>query len=109
MIAFNLFEALIITEIVEVIAAFLLGYREKRFFKALILINIITNPVLNCILIILYNVGIHNFIITPILEAVVVICEWKLFKFVLGNSERSLLFLSLIINLSSYTAGLLLF
>lgn len=109
MLIINLLEALILTEIVEAITAYLLGFRGERFFKVLILINIITNPLLNITLNVLNNIGIYNFVILIFLEVLVVLCEWRLFKFALGNSEKSFLILSIIINLSSYFAGLLLF
>ena len=102
----RLLEALVLTEIIEALAAFLSGYRDKKFFIVLILINIITNPLLNCILMILYYFHIESFIITPVLEAFVVIGEWKLYEYALGKCERSYLILSLIANLSSYLIGL---
>lgn len=102
----RLLETLALTEIIEALAAFLSGYRDKKFFIVLILINIITNPLLNCILTILYYFHIETFIITPVLETFVVLGEWKLFEYALGKGERSYLLLSLIINLASYLIGL---
>lgn len=107
MILENFIRALILTEIIEAIAAFLLGYRGKRFYIVLMLINVLTNPLLNFILIVLYYFHIESLIITPVLEVFVVIGEWKLFEYALGKQEKSYLFLSIIINLSSYLIGLL--
>lgn len=109
MLCINLLEALLLTEAVETITALLLGYRGKKFFKVLILINIITNPALNIILNIMYNIGIYNYAVLTLLEVMVVFGEWRLFKFALGSSKKSFLSLSIIINLSSYIAGVLLF
>lgn len=106
MIFMNFISALVMTEIIETGTAYLLGYRGKRFYIVLILINILTNPLLNFILTVLYYFHIESFIITPVLEAFVVIGEWKLFEYALGKGERSYLLLSLIINLASYLIGL---
>lgn len=105
MILENFIKVLFLTEIIEACTAYLLGYRGKRFYIVLILINILTNPLLNFILIVLYYFHIESFIITPILEVFVVIGEWKLFEYALGKSKRSYLLLSIIINLSSYLIG----
>lgn len=109
MIVLYFLRALILTEVVEVIAAFLLGYRGKKFLITLLLINIITNPLINCIVMILYYYKLNNFIIVLALEVLVVIGEWRLFEYALGKGKRSYLFLSIIINLSSYLIGLFLF
>ena len=108
MMVLNLIEALVLTEVIEVIVAFLLGYRGKKFYTALLLINLITNPTLNCTVMILYYFHILYFFIVPTLEVLVVICEWRLFEYALGKGKKSYLVLSLIINLSSYLIGLLL-
>lgn len=107
MIALNFITALVLTEVIEISVAFLLGYRGKKFYAVLILINIITNPLLNCILMILYYFNINSIIITPVLEVLVIIAEWRFFKYVLGRNEKSYLFLSVLINLSSYIIGLI--
>lgn len=106
MILENFIKALFLTEIIEASTAYLLGYRGKKFYIVLMLINVLTNPLLNFILIVLYYFHIESFIITPVLEAFVVIGEWKLYEYALGKCERSYLILSLITNLSSYLIGL---
>lgn len=109
MIAINFIKALVLTEAVEAMAAFLMGYRDKKFYTVLIIINIITNPMLNCILMILFYFNIKSLIITLVLEVLVVIVEWRLFVYALNKHDKSYLLLSIIINLSSYIAGLFLF
>jgi hypothetical protein len=107
MMALNFIIALILTEATEVTMAFIFGYRDKRVYIALLIINIITNPLLNCILMILYYFEIHSFIVVPVLESLVILWEWKLFKYTLENCKKPFLVLSIIINLSSYIAGLI--
>lgn len=107
MILFGFVRTLVITEIIEIIIAFFLGWRGKRFYTALILINVITNPILNCILMILNSFNINNLVYAPILEFLVVIVEWKLFEYALGKCQNKYFSLSLTINLSSYLLGVI--
>ncbi|HEY5561670.1 MAG TPA: hypothetical protein VIK72_07935 [Clostridiaceae bacterium] len=109
MIALYFIKALVSTEVIEIIVAFLLGYRGKKFYTILILINIITNPMLNCIVLVLYYFSIDEFFIVPVLELLVVIVEWRLFIYALKKNEKSYLLLCIIINLSSYLIGVLFF
>lgn len=108
MILVNFLLALLITEVVEATIAYLMGYRDKYFFAILILINILTNPLLNYILIVLnyFNIlGSHGFIVI-ILEILVVLVEFRIFIYAMPINKKALFLLSLAINTSSYLTGL---
>jgi hypothetical protein len=109
MILFNFLKALLLTEVFEAMVAFILGYREKRFYTALILVNIITNPSINCAIMLLYNLKLYNTFTIPMLEIFVVISEWKLLNYALGKNKKSYLNTAIIINFCSYLFGVLLF
>ena len=108
MILVNFLLALLITEVVEVAVAYLMGYRGKYFFTILILINILTNPLLNYILTVLnyFNIlGSHGFVII-ILEILVILAEFRIFVYAIPVNKNVLFLLSLAINTSSYLTGL---
>ena len=108
MILVNFLWALLITEVVEVTVAYLMGYRGKYFFTILILINILTNPLLNYILTVLMYFNVldsHGFVII-ILEILVVLTEYRIFIYAIPVNKKALFSLSLAINTSSYLTGL---
>jgi hypothetical protein len=111
MILINLISALLLTEAVEFTAAFLMGCRGKEFYKILGLINIVTNPLLNYIIQVLFffNLLKYRFPIVILLEMIVVIVEWRLFVYALPKGKRSYLLLSAVINASSFLVGFLIF
>lgn len=111
MLISNLLTALLLTIIIESLAAFLLGYRDKTLYITLALINIITNPLLNYILALVYYLGLYSLygFAEIFLEAAVVIIEWRLLIYALGRESKSMFKLSLIMNISSYLTGLLIF
>ncbi|HBM80820.1 MAG TPA: hypothetical protein DD426_08285 [Clostridiaceae bacterium] len=107
----NFLLALLLTIMIESIVAFFLGYRDKRLYITLILANIITNPALNYILALIYYMGMYR-LYKPaeiFLEIAAVIIEWRLFVYALDRNSKSMLKLSLAINVSSFLAGLLIF
>lgn len=74
------------------------------------MVNCITNPALNLLLLILawHGVDVGLAVILP-LEAGVVVLEWGLFRISLTGSRWRLLALSLTANTVSFLAGVFLF
>jgi hypothetical protein len=101
----NLLAPLGITIIVELFIAILLGYRCKYQLLVIVAINLITNPPLN-LLLDTYNIDAVWLIA---LEILIVIVEWRALVWTLGNSNKRMLFLSTIMNLSSFAGGYLVF
>jgi len=107
----SLFFALLLTIIIELIIAWLLGYKKKPEIITIILINVITNPLLNYLLLI--NDRSSFFKITLgiiiLLELIVVLIEWGLLFFTLQEKPKKLLVLSFVMNLCSFLTGLIIF
>jgi hypothetical protein len=105
----NFLLPLLLTITTEGILAFALGYRGKVFFTVLVLVNIMTNPVLNYSLVLLYMFNLQQFrpVVLLLLEVLVVFAEWKLFRFALLKDAKALLVLSAVINTGSFLIGLL--
>jgi hypothetical protein len=105
----NFLLPLLLTITTEGILAFALGYRGRVFFTVLVLVNIMTNPVLNHFLALLYMLQLQQFrpVVLVLLEVLVVFVEWRLFRFALPKDAKALLVLSVGINLGSFLFGLL--
>ncbi len=102
--------SLLLTIVIEGAIAFLLGFRKKELLLVLTLINVITNPILNYLLLVLGFLGIEVTLIRVfLLEIVVVIAEWRLLVYAFGNSSRRFLTLSILANAASFLAGVLIF
>lgn len=99
---------LLLTIVVECLAAFILGYRGRNFFIVLILVNIITNPLLNYIIsvIFLLTPAGSRYAMIP-LELAVVFIEWKLLRYAFPKERKPLFTLSVVMNTASYLTGLL--
>lgn len=104
----NFIVPLSITLFIECITAFLAGYREKRFILVLILVNVITNPVINYIMLVVSMLGGNKgyYTVLMILESAAVLSEWKLLDYTFPGRSRSFLILSVVMNSASYLAGL---
>ncbi len=103
----NYIYALILTIIIELSVIYLLGFREKLLFYSLIIINILTNPLLNFIVNRLNETYIDfNFLHIILLEILVVIIEWLLLKLVIKSKQLPLFKISFIINATSFLIGL---
>ena len=103
----NYIYALILTIIIELSVIYLLGFREKLLFYSLIIINILTNPLLNFIVNRLNETYIDfNFLHIILLEILVVIIEWLLLKLVIKSKQLPLFKISFIINSTSFLIGL---
>ena len=103
--------ALALTVVIEIGIAWLLGLRSKTEIGTILLINVITNPALNYLM--LVNTSFHLISRTSLLllflEAIVVLAEWLLLRYVLRHSLKRTLALSVAMNACSYAAGLLIF
>ena len=99
-------ECLILTIIIEVGIAIILGYRKKDLVNIL-LVNIITNPIVVTIpLYINVNYGLSKRNITLLmLEILTVFAEGFIYKLYLKNKKINPYLLSLILNVSSYLIG----
>lgn len=102
--------ALLLTLIIEAGAAYLLGFRTGRFLAALAAINVITNPALNYLLLVLAYLGREaSFALIVFLEILVVIVEWQLLVYVFRSPRGRFLSISILANGMSFLIGLLLF
>ncbi len=111
MIINNFIVPLLLTIIIECIVAFLLGYRRKKLFICVILVNFITNPFLNYIIILISYLGLiklYLFFVIP-LEIAVVFVEWGILQYTLGLGRKKMFLLSFLMNLTSYAIGLLIY
>ena len=103
--------ALFLTIIIELIVAFFFGFRKKIDIIAIIFINLLTNPILNYLLLVndYFSFFKSSLLIILFLEAIVVLLEWKLLVFALQGKSKNLLALSLVMNFCSYIVGVLFF
>lgn len=106
-IIISLIVSLLVTIIIELIVARLFGFRKKHELLVVVLINLITNPVLNY-LILLKNYTATNYqteAFSPfvvVLEIIIVIIEWLLLRFALNNKSTKLFLFSLVANACSF-------
>jgi hypothetical protein len=104
-------EALILTIVIEAGIVWLLGWRRKSEIWAVVLINVITNPLLNYLIL----VNSHFQLISQTnalilcLEAVVIIAEWRLLAYVFRRRDKKLLWVAALINTASFLGGLIVF
>ena len=104
-------EALALTVAIEVAVAWLFGLRKKWDLLTVVLINVITNPLLNYLILIngyFHLISRTNLLIWS-LEVVVVVVEWRLLVYVLRQRQFKLGILALVMNAASYLAGLVIF
>jgi hypothetical protein len=104
-------EALLLTIAIEVIVALLFGLRSKQELWTVVLINVITNPLLNYLITVngYFHLISQTTILILCLEVAVVLVEWRLLVWVLRQSTKKMLRLSFVMNTCSYLAGLLIF
>ncbi len=100
--------SLVSTIIIEVTVAFILHYRKKDLVNV-ILVNILTNPLLNSLVVAInyyYGLKARN-ISLYILEVLVVLVEGFIYWKYLDRKKINGFILSLILNIASYGLGLL--
>lgn len=102
-----LIRCLLLTIIIELIIALILGIRDKKDIINIILVNIITNPVVVMSQTLLYIKFGYNIemIGIAILEVLVVLVEGLIYKKVLNYKKINPILLSLILNALSFLIG----
>jgi hypothetical protein len=102
--------ALLLTIVIEVGVAYLLGFRTSQYMLAVTMVNVITNPILNYLLLVFGWLGLDVPLgVVEILEILVVIAEWQMLVYVFCNPKGKLLVMSILGNTASFLIGLLLF
>ena len=98
---------LILTIIIELVLALILGIRNKKDIINVILVNVITNPIVVLTPILIYLKFGHTMEIISIivLEVLTVIVEGLIYKKVLDYKKINPILLSLILNAASYLIG----
>lgn len=106
---YSLLFCLLLAIEIETITAFLLGVRTGRDLRLVACVNCITNPTI--VYIMLWVLLLHSRTIywtaVALLEIAVVWAEYALYKRFLENATISPLLLSVICNVVSYGAGVL--
>ena len=93
---------LISTIIIELLVIWFLGFRDKKLFLYGALASVITNPLLNYLISIIYV----PFLMLIILETVVIIVEALFLKLCLRNMQIPFFKLSFVMNAASFLVGL---
>jgi hypothetical protein len=103
--------AFLLTEVVEITVALLLGYRRPRQIMAVFLVNLVTNPSVNYLVFLNDNFGVipDRQSLILFLELAVIFVEWALLVIALRENKKSLLGLSFVMNTCSYLTGVLIF
>ncbi len=100
---------LALTIVLECSAAWIIGIRNRRDQFLIMLVNGITNPLLVLFgSILMYNIGVRYgyILIYTVLEPVVILTEYRLYRAYLSPGHRVFL-LSLVLNLISILGGML--
>ncbi len=100
-------KCLLLTIIIELLIAFILGVRDKKDIINVILVNVITNPivVITPVIIYIYIGSTFSRISLYILEILTVLVEGLIYKKVLSYKKINPILLSLILNVSSFLIG----
>jgi hypothetical protein len=102
--------ALLLTLVIEGCVTYLLGLRKSQYILAVAAINVITNPTLNDLILVLGYLGINiTFALIVTLEILVVIAEWQMLVYVFRDPKGRFLIISILANTASFFTGLLLF
>lgn len=105
----NIINSLLLTLIIELTTSFIIGIRNKEDIKVVIWANILTNPVVvflaNSIKLLNNNL-IYNSIVL-IMEIIVVIVEFVIFKKYIEFKGKSSIFISTINNIISFSIGII--
>lgn len=91
---------------IEVIVAFIIGVRNKWDISMVGIINLISNPIMNSLLIPIrkwyYFNNIFNYLIVLIFELIVIVLEGLFFKKYFTKTKKNPFILSAIINIVSF-------
>ena len=105
----SLIVSLLLTIIIEISISFIIGIREKEDLKVVFFFYVLTNPVVvyiaNCVKLLNNNV-IYN-IIVFIMEVLVIIVEFSIYKKFLDYKKKSPLLISSINNIISFSLGII--
>ena len=105
----SLIVSLLLTIIIEISISFIIGIREKEDLKVVFWTHVLTNPVVvyiaNCVKLLNNNV-IYN-IIVFIMEVLVIIVEFSIYKKFLDYKKKSPLLISSINNIISFSLGII--
>ena len=103
----SLIVSLLLTIIIEISISFIIGIREKEDLKVIFWANVLTNPVVvyiaNCVKLLNNNV-IYN-IVVLIMEVLVIIVEFYIFKKFLNYKKKFPLLIASINNIISFSLG----
>ena len=101
--------SLLMTELFELAAAFLLGFRKKHDLLLVFLVNIITNPpvVMSLNGIYLFTGAYPAWYWIALIEAAAVLAEYLLYRRCLERRKIPPFLLSLVLNCISYFGGLI--
>lgn len=107
---------LVLTLAIEVPVAAAMGLRTRREIWAVVLVNLVTNPLLNLFVLtaayfsgwgVLFGGGsVSSSVVVGVLEVSVVIAEWRLLLWAVGGSSRKMLLTSIAMNAASFLFGL---
>ena len=100
-------QPLLLTILVESGIAWCCGVREGRFFRAMVWINCITNPLL-CLFLLHAGDLSPTSIVVVSCEILIVLVEWRLLTAVFSGQHCRMFFLALAMNAGSYLFGLML-
>ena len=103
--------ALFLTIAIELVVALFFGFRKKSEIVAIVFVNLLTNPVLNYLLLVNNHFSFFKItlVIILFLELLVVLAERKLLLYALQEKSNRILVLSFAMNFCSYIAGVLIF
>ena len=101
--------SLLLTIVIEISISFIIGIRDNEDLKVVFFFNVLTNPVVvyiaNCVKLLNSNV-IFN-IAVFIMEILVIIVEFIIYKRFLEYQKKSPLFVSSINNIISFSLGVI--
>lgn len=101
---------LLLTVAIEGGIAWLFGFRTGASQLTMAMINFITNPVLNLLLLFLAFLGVEGtLLLVTFLEIPVALAEWGLLVYAFGEPKGPRFALSLAANAASFLVGVLVF
>lgn len=106
-VPYYILRSFLITLVIETTVAYILKIKDKKDILNVILVNLLTNPLLNAIIITI-NIFIGIFernIVLLILEISIIFIEGFIYHKVLNYKKINAYLLALILNFSSYFIG----
>ncbi len=106
----SFFLPLVLTIIIEGLVALAKGYRSRKQQLVIFLINLLTNSLLNFIVLFCYfsaSLDSLGFLQILCLEVLIIIAEWRLLFYVFRDNSKKLLSLSITMNAISFILGVI--